>query len=135
MEADMIRLSMPSVPQKYAPDDERLSYHCRQCYNYIKHSSESFKSPAEEREFYRNMEAHCINCTNAISTQYQNDIVNNRSRYKNYHKGPISKDAIMEWGPKDNYYNNTMHMGAKFWANVADRRRSESIVNALPSVK
>lgn len=51
--------------------------------------------------------------------------------YKKYHKGKIpTMEQLLENGQTNDYYNNTMYTGAKFWADAAARRGAA----ALPKV-
>ena len=141
MEADMVKLSLPSLPVTYEAIDENIGTHCALCYNYIKvgkwtSAIGSVGAKMSEIEFYDNMEKYCASCANLIATQYQTDALHNRKRYKTYHEGPLERKTILTHGNKDGYYNHTMQEGAKFWSAAGGRRKSESIIaalNALPS--
>ena len=124
MEADFLRLSLPSVPVIFKPINDNIGIQCAHCYNYIKVGAVGSKQ--QESDFYQNMANYCHNCANLIAAQYQTDVKNTINRYKTYHSGStVDLKTILTHGNKDGYYNNTMHKGAKFWSTVGDRRKAQ----------
>jgi hypothetical protein len=135
MDGDIVRLSLPDVPIIRQPIDVNIGTHCDACYKYIKNKWTSGMKMTEI-DYYNNMKAHCGKCASLISAQYQVDQKNNNNRLKGYHKGNlIDRDTILAHGNKDGYYNSTMHHGATFWADVGERRRIDSTLNALKGLQ
>lgn len=125
-----LNMVIPAVPIHYKPITQELKTNCDACYKYIK-SRNTIPKDMSKAVFYSNMSSFCSSCHNEISKQYNQDVIDNRKRYKKYHRGStVSVDDIITHGTKGDYFNQTMYDGAVYWANVGGRRFGEE----LPSV-
>lgn len=124
-----IKHQMPSVPVKYYAISDDVKTNCKACHQYIKARG---RTPAsmDKLTYYINMKDFCSKCRNAIAEQYKEDQIDNRKRYKTYHRGNLDVDTIITHGSKGEYFNQTMFDGAVYWADVAARRMGDH----MPSV-
>jgi len=124
-----IDMTIPAVPVHYNAISTDIKTNCDACYKYIKARGKVPKTMTKST-FYGNMSNYCSGCRTAIAQQYKQDQIDNRHRYKKYHKDELDIDTILAHGNKGEYFNATMYDASVFWGDVAGRKFGES----LPSV-
>jgi hypothetical protein len=131
IEADKVRLMMPSVPKTYEPISRELTDQCELCHKLIRWNP---IKPDDKIKRWLNITSVCENCANLIGAQHKKDTSNNtQGRYKKYHThGNPTLDQITAHGGKDSYYNGTMYDGARYWSAVSVQRAMPSVPKSIP---
>jgi hypothetical protein len=134
--ADVLSLELPDVPQydavskMHRQQQEKLKQaratmadRCQRCLKAIR-----LRGMLKDSDWFTASRL-CTDCHQQIGKLYHNSDF--KESYKRYHPGTeLPVEQLLASGPTNNYYNATMHDGAKFWAEAASHRA----VKALPNV-